>query len=57
MEDINKRILGLSSLIGNTPLLAINFKYKGENRVLYAKAENLNMTGSIKDLEDLEHLT
>jgi len=49
MEVTNKRILGLSSLIGNTPLLAINFEYKGEERTLYAKAENLNMTGSIKD--------
>ncbi len=39
----------LKNLIGNTPLLEINFKYKGEDRVIYAKAENLNMTGSIKD--------
>lgn len=39
----------LKSLIGNTPLLEIHFRYKGEERVLYAKAENLNMTGSIKD--------
>lgn len=45
----SERILGLSSLIGNTPLLAITFAYKGEERVIYAKAENLNMTGSIKD--------
>jgi cysteine synthase A len=36
-------------MIGNTPLLAIDFLYQGEKRVLYAKAENLNMTGSIKD--------
>jgi len=49
MVNTNKRILGLSSLIGNTPLLEINFTYKNKNRVLYAKAENLNMTGSIKD--------
>jgi len=39
----------LKSLIGNTPLLAIHLKYKGEPRTLYAKAESLNMTGSIKD--------
>ncbi|MFC2097695.1 PLP-dependent cysteine synthase family protein [Bacteroidota bacterium] len=45
----NKRIDGLSSLIGNTPLLAIEFKYKGKHRTIYAKAEHLNMTGSIKD--------
>jgi cysteine synthase len=39
----------LKSLIGNTPLLEIHFRYKGEERIIYAKAENLNMTGSIKD--------
>ena len=43
------RIRGLSSLISNTPLLAIEFTFKGDKRTLYAKAENLNMTGSIKD--------
>ena len=43
------RIKDLSSLIGNTPLLAIEFTFRGEQRLLYAKAENLNMTGSIKD--------
>jgi cysteine synthase A len=45
----NKRVRGLACLIGNTPLLAIDFNYKGKPRTLYAKAENLNMTGSIKD--------
>ena len=39
----------LASLIGNTPLLAISFYFRGEKRTIYAKAENLNMTGSIKD--------
>jgi cysteine synthase A len=43
------KALRISSLIGNTPLLAIHFTYKNEERVIYAKAENLNMTGSIKD--------
>lgn len=43
------RIDGLSSLIGNTPLLAIRFRFRRKERILYAKAENLNMTGSIKD--------
>jgi len=36
-------------MIGNTPLLAIKMKFRGEKRTLFAKAENLNMTGSIKD--------
>jgi cysteine synthase A len=49
MDDMNDRIKGLSSLIGNTPLLAIRFSLNGDRRVIYAKAENLNMTGSIKD--------
>ncbi len=44
-----EKIKNLKNLIGNTPLLAIHFKYKNENRVIYAKSENLNMTGSIKD--------
>ena len=46
---IEKRLSGLSSLIGNTPLLEINLNYQGEIRRIYAKAEYLNMTGSIKD--------
>ncbi len=43
------RLKGLHHLIGNTPLLGINFTYKGKKRTIYAKAENINMTGSIKD--------
>lgn len=50
LENIsNHRIRGLSSLIGNTPLLAVRFTFRQQERVIYAKAENLNMTGSIKD--------
>jgi cysteine synthase A len=48
-DNYLKRIKGLSSLIGNTPLLEIEFLFKGQKRILYAKAENMNMTGSIKD--------
>jgi cysteine synthase A len=46
---ISRSILGLTSLIGNTPLLEIEFTYKGKMRKIFAKAEYLNMTGSIKD--------
>lgn len=49
MNQIETKIIGLTTLVGNTPLLVINFLYKGEERKIYAKAENLNMTGSIKD--------
>ncbi len=39
----------LKHMIGNTPLLAIRFAWRGQERVIYAKAEHMNMTGSIKD--------
>ncbi len=35
--------------IGNTPLVAINYKYKNESRTIYAKLEMYNQTGSVKD--------
>jgi cysteine synthase len=48
-QSLKKRFKGLWKLIGNTPLLAIDFTYKGEKRVIYAKSEQYNITGSIKD--------
>ena len=44
-----ERLHGLSSLIGNTPLLEIECRFRGRPRRVFAKAENLNLTGSIKD--------
>ena len=46
---IENKFNGLSSLISNTPLLDIEFNFKGEIRHIYAKAEYYNLTGSIKD--------
>jgi cysteine synthase A len=40
---------GLALSIGGTPLLAIQCKFRGESRTIFAKAEHLNFTGSIKD--------
>jgi len=48
-KNIEKRLKSMAILVGNTPLIAVHFKYKGEQRIIYAKAENMNMTGSIKD--------
>ncbi|MEI6173785.1 MAG: PLP-dependent cysteine synthase family protein [Bacteroidota bacterium] len=48
-DQFKLRFIDLWRLIGNSPLLAINFTYKGEKRVLYAKSEHYNVTGSIKD--------
>lgn len=39
----------VNSLIGNTPMLAVHCHFKGERRTVFAKAEHLNLTGSIKD--------
>ena len=48
-QQFKFRFVDLWRLIGNSPMLAINFRYKGEKRVIYAKAEHYNVTGSIKD--------
>jgi cysteine synthase len=48
-NQLKLRFIDLWRLIGNSPLLAINFRYKGEKRVIYAKSEHYNVTGSIKD--------
>ncbi len=48
-NKFDQRFRSLSYLIGNTPLLAIEFMFHNQKRIIYAKAENLNMTGSIKD--------
>ena len=46
---ISRKFQSLSFLIGNTPLLCITFRFRGSLRRIYAKAEYLNLTGSIKD--------
>ena len=43
------RLQGLRRLVGNTPLLAIAYRWRGHARTIYAKCEQLNLTGSIKD--------
>lgn len=48
-DNTAHRFRALSRLVGNTPLLAIEFALSGERRVLYAKCEQQNFTGSIKD--------
>ena len=48
-SDYAERLKGLKAMIGNTPLLAVNFTFRGQRRRIYAKAEHMNMTGSIKD--------
>jgi cysteine synthase A len=49
LSGISRRIQGLTSLIGNTPMFEIDVTFRGKSYLIYAKAEHLNMTGSIKD--------
>lgn len=39
----------MKELIGNTPLIKINYKYKNKVNSIYTKLEYYNLTGSIKD--------
>lgn len=39
----------IENLVGNTPILAVHCHFKGERRTVFAKAEHLNLSGSIKD--------
>lgn len=48
-DNIKLKFFSLSHLVGNTPLLEIEFLYRKKIRKIYAKYESLNMTGSIKD--------
>ncbi|OGR93262.1 MAG: cysteine synthase [Elusimicrobia bacterium RBG_16_66_12] len=48
-KELLGRIGDLSHLVGGTPLLVLDLEFDGGPRRLYAKAENFNMTGSIKD--------
>ena len=45
----NLRTSVLDQMVGNTPLLEVNFRYKGKVVRIFAKSEHMNLTGSIKD--------
>ncbi len=46
----SSRTLGrIAGLVGNTPMLEICYSFRGESRRIFAKCEQANLTGSIKD--------
>lgn len=49
MTEIQQSLHTLGRLVGCTPLLALDVRFRGEARRIYAKAESFNFTGSIKD--------
>jgi cysteine synthase len=46
---VAERFRALDEMVGNTPLLALRFRLNSQVHTIYAKAEFLNLTGSIKD--------
>lgn len=46
---VEKEFSGLWHLVGNTPLIAINYVFNGKRGTVYAKCEHYNLTGSLKD--------
>lgn len=49
MSSVTEKFDRIENMIGNTPLLEISLKYKGKPQQVFAKAEYMNLTGSIKD--------
>jgi cysteine synthase A len=47
--QIEKKFSHLWSMVGNTPMLELNYRYKGKPGRIYVKCEHYNLTGSIKD--------
>ena len=49
-DDIRtRRLKGLRRMVGDTPLVSVRLRYRGRECRVHAKAEYLNLTGSIKD--------
>ena len=48
-RSVDQQLSALGRLVGNTPLLGIRYAFRGRQGILYAKCEQMNLTGSIKD--------
>ncbi|QBQ39746.1 PLP-dependent cysteine synthase family protein [Sphingobacterium psychroaquaticum] len=46
---LDSKFKHLWCLVGNTPMLELQYTYKGKPGQIYVKCENYNLTGSIKD--------
>lgn len=46
---LDSKFKHLWCLVGNTPMLALQYVYQGRPGMIYVKCENYNLTGSIKD--------
>ncbi|MBC8585214.1 PLP-dependent cysteine synthase family protein [Youxingia wuxianensis] len=48
-QSIQKKFDSIAPMISHTPMVEICYRYRGELRRIFAKAEYYNLTGSIKD--------
>lgn len=46
---LDNKFKHLWCLVGNTPMLELQYTYNGEASSIYVKCENYNLTGSVKD--------
>ncbi len=49
VKSVNVTFGQLWHLVGNTPMLALHYDYKGAAGEIYVKCEHYNLTGSVKD--------
>lgn len=47
--ELEKRFQNLWHLVGNTPMLKLQYTYNGSAGEIYVKCEHYNLTGSVKD--------
>ena len=57
ISSAKDRLWTLRRLVGNTPLLVLACRVRGRTRTVYAKCEQFNFTGSIKDRMALHIIT
>lgn len=48
-DKVEKKFRHLWHLVGNTPMLELQYTYKGKPSRIFVKCEHYNLTGSIKD--------
>jgi cysteine synthase A len=46
---LREKFSHLWHLVGNTPMLALHYRYRGQPGCIYVKCEHYNLTGSLKD--------
>src|SRR6478609_3530403 len=47
--EVQKKLMLLWSMVGNTPMIELHYSFQGTHRKIYIKCEHYNLTGSIKD--------